>query len=396
MTNVTVRLPRRLKQWKTCWRGFIILRAFLVLQAAFWNNDDSTPTKAEAFVGEPTHTKTKNAPHRPRCGITSVTRRTHHHRRFDARLPIALAGQNINFDGVTTEAAGMCMDFQNMNILNDLVVASSLSYLSSAVDDSGDGSTLSSSSKMEVSPYLSKKNLKPLVQVVDPKTESGATVFKYTSNGGDDTTIVVACRGSATPINFLTNLRFKLVPFKDEQPDSEFLVHEGFQDATEGLWELLGPELEVLESRGDYNRVVFTGHSLGAANALLCATKYQSGRTKGDQSVIPLEGVVTFGGPRLVNTALAHHFDNGLLDSKSVVVRNYIHDKDPILRQNGPLWDSLGFGIVGSEVQCEPYEPVAYHSEQEKQEKAGAKLPLAWNILDHCNYLGIFVGPRLV
>ena len=298
--------------------------------------------------------------------------------------------------GVNTKAG---MDFQNMNILNDLVVASSLSYLSSAVEGSGDGSSLSSSSKMEASSYFSQNNLKPLVQVVDPKTESGATVFEYSSvnTNGDDTTIVVACRGSATPINFSTNLRFKLVPFKDEQPDSAFLVHEGFQDATEGLWKLLGPELEALENRGDYHRVVFTGHSLGAANALLCATKYQSGITKGDKSVvIPLEGVVTFGGPRLVNRALADHFDKGLLDSKSVVVRNYVHDRDPILRQNGPLWDSLGFGIVGSEVQCEPYEPVAYHSEQEKQEKASANLPLAWNILDHCNYLGIFVGPRLV
>lgn len=323
-------------------------------------------------------------------------------------MAIALAGHNANCNdddeistGVNTQT---CMDFENMNILNDLVVASSLSYLSSAVEVSGDGS-ISSSSKMEASPYFSK-NLKPLTQVVDPKTESGATVFEYTSNddGDDDTVILVACRGSATPINFSTNLRFKLVPLEDE-PDSAFLVHEGFQDAIEGLWELLGPKLEALGSRlennnnnsdrySPYNRVVFTGHSLGAANALLCAIKYQSGRTKGKS--IPLAGVVTFGGPRLVNRALADHWNTGLLDSNSVVVRNYVHDKDPILRQNGPLWDSLGFGIVGSEVPCEPYEPVAYHSEQQKQEKANANLPLAWNILDHCNYLGIFVGPRLV
>eukprot|EP00568_Trieres_chinensis_P006100 CAMPEP_0183302600 /NCGR_PEP_ID=MMETSP0160_2-20130417/8322_1 /TAXON_ID=2839 ORGANISM="Odontella Sinensis, Strain Grunow 1884" /NCGR_SAMPLE_ID=MMETSP0160_2 /ASSEMBLY_ACC=CAM_ASM_000250 /LENGTH=153 /DNA_ID=CAMNT_0025465387 /DNA_START=83 /DNA_END=540 /DNA_ORIENTATION=+ len=83
------------------------------------------------------------------------------------------------------------------------------------------------------SPYAGLvPGLTPLVQVVEPTTESGATVF-VDSGARDPTTeseaadvgdagagaspsrerrIVVAFRGSATPRNFATNLRFGLVP----------------------------------------------------------------------------------------------------------------------------------------------------------------------------------------
>ncbi len=246
---------------------------------------------------------------------------------------------------------------------------------------------------MEASPYFSE-TLKPLFQVVDPKTESGATIFGY-----NDNILVVACRGSATPINFSTNLRFRLVPLQENNSsnnnnnnnnDKELLVHEGFQDATNGLWKLLSTKLETLVE--GYSTIVFTGHSLGAANALLCATNYQC---RSEKNLIPLGGVITFGGPRLVNTNLAEEWNSKLL-GPPIVVRNYVHDRDPILRQNGPLWDSLGFGIVGKEIFCEPFEPKAYHSEQDQKEQASKDLPLAWNILDHCNYLGVFVGPRLI
>ena len=259
--------------------------------------------------------------------------------------------------------------------------------------------------------------MKALAQVVDPGTESGATIFEYTNPGGDGeatttTTLLVACRGSATPINFSTNLRFRLVPPEEDDAggfggSGNYLVHEGFRDAAAGLWELVRQELDGVRKAGrtSASRILFTGHSLGAATALLCATKYQNlvqtgssnsnsnSDSNGDSNNLPsLEGVITFGGPRLANTALAEDWTSGLFES--VVVTNFVHDLDPILRQNGPLWDSLGFGIVGTEVRCEAYEPVVYFSDSDN-ENDERRLPLAWNILDHCNYLGVFVGPRL-
>ncbi len=259
---------------------------------------------------------------------------------------------------------------------------------------------------MQASPYFTNK-LKPLAQVVDPKTESGATIFEYNSEEEtkSSTRLVVACRGSATPINFSTNLRFKLVPqvlVQDSTTNSDdsYLVHEGFQDASIGLWKLLLQNLTPIvqgnndnnnSSSSKYSSIVFTGHSLGAATALLCATMYQ---TIIESPNFPrLTGVITFGGPRLVNIPLAEHWNQSLF--ASCTVQNYVHAKDPILRQNGPLWDSLGFGMVGTEIPCEPFRAKAYWTPQQLEEYYSRDLPLAWNILDHCNYLGIFVGPRL-
>ena len=170
----------------------------------------------------------------------------------------------------------------------------------------------------------------------------------------------------------------------------DYLVHEGFQVASTGLWELLLQNLTTIVQGNNYSSIIFTGHSLGAATALLCATQYQSGEASNFPT---LNGVITFGGPRLVNSPLAEHWNNSLF--ASCKVQNYVHAKDPILRQNGPLWDSLGFGIVGTEIPCEPFEAKAYVKAEQRQEYDARDLPVAWNILDHCNYMGIFVGPRL-
>lgn len=353
-------------------RGILVGASAIVRAALSANTHHSV---ALAFHAR--QSATIRSRHRQRNGTFSLVPTSDSRIPHDAIKTILLAGNKENKEATATNT----MDFENMDLLYDLVVASSLSYLSSELlIDNEDGSTRSNT-KMETSPYFSK-SLTPLVQVVDPKTESGATIFGY----NNDSILVVACRGSATPINFSTNIRFRLLPL--DGSNEEFLVHEGFQDATNGLWKLLAEKLDKLTD--NYSSILFTGHSLGAANALLCATKYQSQSNASKR--LPLGGVITFGGPRLVNTRLAEEWNSKLL-GPPIVVRNYVHDKDPILRQNGPLWDSLGFGIVGREIPCEPFEPKAYHSEEEQASK---DLPLAWNILDHCNYLGVFVGPRLI
>jgi hypothetical protein len=131
-----------------------------------------------------------------------------------------------------------------------LAKASSLAYLS--ID------------KIPASPYYESSQLQPLFQVVDPASQSGATVFLP----DDDSSIIVACRGSANIKNFATNLRFNLVPaakLSIDVPEDAF-VHEGFQDASFGLWSELEQKLfDVLNQRKSEKRssVVFTGHSLG-------------------------------------------------------------------------------------------------------------------------------------
>lgn len=288
---------------------------------------------------------------------------------------------------VDDESLSSSLYYNRMDVLQHLVSASSLSYLPLTSSDGSDAART-----MESSPYYCSNKLEPLAQMVGRKTQSGATIFRSTIDP-TKTTIVVACRGSATPINFSTNLRFKLVPLcSTDDSSSTFLVHEGFQESSNELWELIADKLEkILDEETKDGRpisLVFTGHSLGAANALLCAAKYQ--QSFADRA--PLSAVLTFGGPRLVNRALSDDWNQSLFSSP--VVRNYVHWRDPILRQNGPLWDSLGFGILGTEILCEHDRAIAYH-DRDSAPYDEPNLPLAWNILDHCSYLGIFVGPRL-
>jgi hypothetical protein len=268
---------------------------------------------------------------------------------------------------------------------------------------------------MNKSPYFDTNIWLPLAQVVDSKSQSGATIFQNNDNIDKEGTmeIVVACRGSANWANFVTNLQFQLVPVEkpflvsdnDDKDSNRFdrndlLIHTGFQEAAKGLWTVLGPELnQILRQKNNNSnknnniRLVFTGHSLGAATALLCAVQYCLSRTGSETYPVPARiesriSIVTFGGPRLVNQALADYWMTTCFSSSPPV--NFIHSKDPILQQNQPLWDALGFLLVGKEIVCEPNTAVVYPDKQRID-----KSVFVWNFLDHCPYLGVFVGPRL-
>jgi len=203
--------------------------------------------------------------------------------------------------------------------------------------------------------------------------------------------MIVACRGSATLSNFATNLRFKLVsaekPF-DDSGGGRGKVHGGFQEAAFGLWGCLVPELQKLqeerqEQQQQQKKLCFTGHSLGGATALLCAGHAAA------SGMNDVAEVVTFGGPRVGDATFARHIDETLL--VGATVRHVVHDADPVLANNKVLWDTMGFESTGEEIVCDPHSPTIYRSRDEQPSSGG----VAWNILDHCNYLGTFVGPRI-
>mmetsp|Transcript_27960 Transcript_27960/g.31968 ORF Transcript_27960/g.31968 Transcript_27960/m.31968 type:complete len:332 (+) Transcript_27960:116-1111(+) len=290
--------------------------------------------------------------------------------------------------------------------LQRLVTASSLSYLELAT-------------KMRTSPYFATSGLSPISQVVDPKTQSGATIFleKYEDKNTDEsssnpsTRIVVACRGSANIKNFATNLRLNLVPSKDiigSPPDGK--VHSGFQEAASGLWKCLAPELDIALEKIEANTkneskkgmfpipIIFTGHSLGGATALLSSvlcTEYYKSRyinsgenIDNDTMMTTVSDVITFGGPLLCDEILARYINEEGL--KGCNIMHLVHNADQILAQNKPVWDQLGFVNTGIELQCDPFAPIIY----DDNDTVPSRIP--WNILDHCKYLGTFVGPRLI
>ena len=255
-----------------------------------------------------------------------------------------------------------------------LCYASSLSYL--PIDS------------IASSPYAAiAQSLRPIVQVVEPATESGATIFECTEEGDD--TIIVACRGSATPKNFVTNLRFQLKPLprkllKDSK-EQDARAHEGFQEAAEGLWERLEPNL-MGGSLGRHKNIIFTGHSLGAGTCELTALHAAASSMGGAEP----SQITTFGGPCIGDASFAAHVNYGALANTDIT--HVVHDYDPILYNNGPLWERLGFERSGSTLRCDPHE--ARILTQNDNDSNGPRIPPI-NLIDHCKYLGVFVGPRL-
>ncbi|KAL7536073.1 hypothetical protein ACHAXR_009845 [Thalassiosira sp. AJA248-18] len=258
--------------------------------------------------------------------------------------------------------------------LQRLAQASSLSYISM--------------DKMASSPYYKTCKLEPITQVIDQESESGATIFRADEN--NNSKLVVACRGSANTKNFGTNLKFNLVPATrlSQITPEDAMVHEGFQAASLGLWKELSPKLMEHIDLTSTSEVEFTGHSLGAATALLCATHYNASFKEG-----PLPSIVTFGGPKLCNSVLAQHLRNDALEGCNIL--HLVHSKDPVLANNQKLWDSLGFENVGIELECDPHSSTVYDAEESVPKKKTSLFGnFAWNIVDHCKYMGVFVGPR--
>lgn len=261
--------------------------------------------------------------------------------------------------------------------LHRLAQASSLSYLDI--------------NKMTSSSYLKTSKLEPIAQVIDAESQSGATIFRES----DDTDsgkhkLVVACRGSANLKNFATNLKFNLVPatqlsqanspiYPPRSVPKNAMVHEGFQAASVGLWrELSIPLKEHLDS--STTEIIYTGHSLGAATALLCATHFNTSSKEG-----PTLSIVTFGGPRLCNSALASYLrDEALLGCE---ILHLVHSKDPVLANNKRLWDSLGCENVGTELECDPHSPSVYSVVENAPKFPSVFGNFALNVVDHCNYM---------
>jgi hypothetical protein len=272
--------------------------------------------------------------------------------------------------------------------------------------------------KMSSSAYFKSSGLDPIAQVVDAESQSGATLFRLSDDSHPTTSdgkqkqkrhrLIIACRGSANVRNFGTNLQFKLVPaiqLSQTNIPQNALVHEGFQMASAGLWkQIYQPLKEYLDSTPLYStnstamtktEIIYTGHSLGAATALLCATHHQASFC----TTVVVSSIITFGGPRLCNSVLARYIRNEAL--YNCLILHSIHTKDPILTNNQQLWNTLGYENVGIELECDPYHPRVYTTIEKEKSDAALLMTnpfnnVAWNIVDHCYYMGVYIGPRLV
>ncbi|KAK3434645.1 hypothetical protein EUGRSUZ_D02117 [Eucalyptus grandis] len=145
--------------------------------------------------------------------------------------------------------------------------------------------------------------------------------------------VVIALRGTATCLEWAENFRTKLAPISStEDPKSK--VGSGFLSLfkTPGahvpsLAESVVEEVQRLMElyKGETLSITITGHSLGAALALLVADELTTRVAE-----LPSLAVFSFGGPRVGNSAFADR-----IRSKNVKVLRIVNDQDVITRVPG-------------------------------------------------------------
>eukprot|EP01087_Luapelamoeba_hula_P013427 TRINITY_DN3833_c0_g1_i4.p1 TRINITY_DN3833_c0_g1~~TRINITY_DN3833_c0_g1_i4.p1 ORF type:complete len:559 (+),score=106.49 TRINITY_DN3833_c0_g1_i4:147-1823(+) len=116
----------------------------------------------------------------------------------------------------------------------------------------------------------------------------------------DESCVIVGFRGTQEMSDWLTNLKFaQETPWKAHK---KYKVHKGFNSAFKSIIDQVEVFVRAhqINSEGQQLPVFLTGHSLGGALANLCFAHF----TFWDKEPIPVQGVYTFGQPRVANPAL--------------------------------------------------------------------------------------------
>ena len=130
---------------------------------------------------------------------------------------------------------------------------------------------------------------------------------------GDDNTWILAFRGTeaAKAKDMLTDVNAKLVNGLGGR------IHRGFRDALSYIW---GDLWDTLKKGRGSRTLWVTGHSLGGALATLAVAKLRQEKNH------PVNGLYTFGQPRVGNEKFADKFDD---DFKKYTFR-FVNDNDAV------------------------------------------------------------------
>jgi len=164
---------------------------------------------------------------------------------------------------------------------------------------------------------------------VSPKTDTNGFVAQNSQ------AVLVAFRGTdpQKPIDWFID--FDALQQHGDFPEAR--VHKGFDDALDSVWRSAQDILpQRLAARGG-RAVWITGHSLGGALAELAAAKAAV------VSGIPVQGVYTFGQPRVGDEAFA----SKMHDTLGARIFRFINNHDIVPRV--PLW-GMGFRHFADEM----------------------------------------------
>ena len=172
--------------------------------------------------------------------------------------------------------------------------------------------------------------------------------------------IVIALRGTSTCLEWAENIRASLVPINDVEPEPQaqpkvecgfWSLYKTGRDHIPSLSETIVGEIQRLIElyKGEELSITVTGHSLGAALALLAADELST-----CCSHMPPIAVFSFGGPRVGNRAYANRIkENG------VKVLRVVNAQDLITKVPGMPLEGMedlpwaAYSHVGSELRVD-------------------------------------------
>ncbi len=153
----------------------------------------------------------------------------------------------------------------------------------------------------------------PLLDFIDAKTGNVDTqvgVFREIDDEGKKQALIFVFRGTQESLDIITDLKAGKTPFKvGKDTESSLQVHKGFYEA----YEAVRPEIHAWLKRKKPSKVIFTGHSLGAALATLAALDTSLGFPVGSVSCF------TFGSPRVGTKKFVDSFNKGIQQSVRTV-----------------------------------------------------------------------------
>ena len=186
--------------------------------------------------------------------------------------------------------------------------------------------------------------------ITDLATNASALITL--SDAGD---IIVAFKGSSSARDFLEDVKFGLRNFGYSQAAQSPKVHRGFLEDFAAIEIAVVSQVKTYLSLNPAAKIFVTGHSLGGAEAILCA--YELARLG-----LPLAGVFTFGQPRVGNKTFAEIYNSVRVHESAVNSRpqpqtleditfRIVNQNDIVPRVPGWL---CGYRHCGQEIFLEP------------------------------------------
>lgn len=210
----------------------------------------------------------------------------------------------------------------------------------------------------------------------DPKTD----VLGYSGVHPSSESIFVVFRGSSSLLNWLDDFEVQKVPYESYK-ECTCLVHKGFYNATQHLRDSTVESVTKLVELFPTYRVITTGHSLGAAIAMMMALELNKALLNSQVEIY------NYGQPRVGEKKYAD-FANTIIEEQY----RYTHNKDMV--PHVPPIKGLNYYHSSQEVFEQENGETILCSEIDGEDPACSDQFSAFDLTtdDHSTYLGHYLS----